>query len=165
MSADLTPRAVPAIDRRRGDQHPEAIPMHPEAASDAIEQARLVMAAGQGLANAAVMAGVAFARKLKQVALRGACYPLANGERLRGVHPGDVQAGLAELVRWGGCEGPNAEDAFARALAAADASRATRAVKQATTPHHRRVREKIDADLETARERARVHVTVSSSRR
>ena len=165
MSADLTPRALPAIDRRRPDPHPDAIALHPEAASDAIEQARLVMAAGQGLANVAVLAGVAFARKLREIALRGACYPLANGDRLPGVHPGDVHAGLAELVRWGGCEGPNAEDAFARALAKVDDSRAARAQKAATTPHHRRVREQVDADLAAARERARTHLIVSGSRR
>jgi len=165
VSADLTPRAVPAIDRRRPDPHPEAIPLHPEAASDAIEQARLVFAAGQGLPNAVIIGALAFARKLREIARRGAFYPLPSGERLAGVHVGDVHAGLAELVRWGGCEGPNAEDAFARALAKVEQLREARAQKAATTTHYRRVRETVDGDLAIARERTRTHVIVSGSRR
>lgn len=169
MSAagDLTPRVLPAVDRRHPDLHAESVVLHPEAAAAAILEARTVIEAGQGLENAAVLAGLAMVRKLQEIARRGARYPLGiNGDCLVGIHPADVHVALTELVRWGGDEGPRAEDAMAKALAEVDKTRAERAQKAATAPCRRPdARAQVAADLAVARSRAAVRTIVSGSRR
>ena len=166
---DITPRVMPSVDRRHPDPLPESVVVHPEAKAAAIEVARRLIEGGQGIEVAAVMAGLAMARRHQEIARRGATYPLGNGERLVGVHPKDVKVALDALARHGGVDeimGPIAEDAMARAIVAIDRSRAERAERAASIPYRKPVVNAVDEALRLAMERARVHhVTVSGSRR
>lgn len=164
-AADLTPRTTSA-DRRRPDPHPESVPVLREALDAAIAEGRIFYEGGQGLPNAIAGGALAYLRKVREIARRGARYPLGGGrDTLEGIHPADVQIALAELARWGGEEGPQAEDAMARALAAVDAARAERLARLATGCRRVDRRARVDAELGVARDRAAVRVTVTSSRR
>lgn len=141
--------------------------MNAEACRAAIEEGRLVFQAQQGLPNALVVGALSMLRKLREIARRGACYPLPSGDRLEGVHPADVTVALQVLARFGGVDeimGPLAEDAMARALAAVDEARAHRLARASgrRSPYRQ---EQVDADLAVARARAVVRHTVTASRR
>lgn len=168
-AGDLTPRTMPAVDRRRPDRHPESVPVLREAMDAAIAEGRIFFESGQGLPNAIAGGALAYLRKLREIARRGAGYSLGGGrDYLKGVHVADVKVALDEMVKFGGLDdirGPIIEDAMARALAAVDAARAERLARMASSCRRVDTRARIDAELGAARDRAAVRVTVASSRR
>ncbi len=94
-------------------------------------------------------------------------YPLSSGVHIARQHPGAVRAALEMLEFWGGSDGPRAEEAMARALAAAEGwwERHLAAERMHERRHGAQARQ-IAADLEQARSRARVHtVTISGRQR
>jgi hypothetical protein len=168
MSADPTPRFVPAIDRRRPDPLPDSVRLDPEAARAAMDEAKRVESGmrdghpGCSLESLVILAVLAYLRTAKETARRGAFFPLRNGTRLEGVHPKDVQAAMATLQRWGGelITGPEGEETLARAVAAAFASRDRRAAEG--RQHHRRPDPRVAAMVDQVAHRVAVHRTVVS---
>ena len=85
-------------------------------------------------------------------------YPLANGQRIPGVHAGMVSTLLHTLAYYGQLEGPAAEDAGARAIAAVFAwQERHEADERAHERRHGAHARQIKADLETAKRRAQAH--------
>ena len=168
MSADPTPRFVPAVDRRRPDPRPESVRLDAEAARAALDEAKRVEtgmrdgAPGCSLESLVILAVLAYLRTAKETARRGACFPLRNGTRLEGIHPKDVQVAMSTLQHWGGelITGPEGEETLARAVAAAFASRDRRAAEGRA--HHRRRDPRVAEMVDEVAHRVAVHRTVVS---
>ena len=106
--------------------------------------------------DAVVLACLAYVRRLDARRARWV-YPLASGQRIPGVHPGMVAALLSTLHYYGQLEGPAAEDAGARALAAVFAwMERHEAEDRAHERRHGDHARQVAAELEQARRRAQV---------
>ncbi len=122
----------PHVDRapeRREAESMRPVSVSQEAKDAAVRAAEAAMnQPGFPLAEAIVLGGMEMVRKLRELARRAARYPLAGGQKLEGVHVQDVSVALQVFHHYAGSEagGPISEDAMARALAAAYASRERR---------------------------------------
>lgn len=137
----------------------QAPPLDPEAGRAAV-QAYLDGIQYLSWSDSILLACLAYQRHLRE-RRRGYTYVCTNGQQLPGIHPGAVRDALASLSHWGGNEGPLAEDAMARALAAA---RAWEARHEAEERAHERRRwdgparlAEAETLLDQARRRARAH--------
>ena len=168
MNADPTPRFVPAVDRRRPDPRPESVRLDAEALRVALDEAKRIESGrlegqhGCSLESLVALAIHAYLRTAKETARRGACFPLRNGSRLEGLHPKDVQAGMATLQHWGGelITGPEGEETFARAIAAAFSSQERRAAEG--RKDHRRRDPRVAEMVDQVAHRVAIHRTVVS---
>ena len=133
-------------------------PLDPEAGRHAVDEYRAIRATGEGEELAVVLACLAYVRR--QGARRDRwVYPLANGQRIPGVHPGMVSTLLHTLAYYGQLEGPAAEDAGARAIAAVFAwQERHEADERAHERRHGAHARQLKADLDTAKRRAQVHI-------
>lgn len=115
--------------------------------------------------DALALACVSYVRRIDARRLLHS-YTTSAGLRIPDVRREEVLAALAALAYYGGEEGPQAEDAMARALAAARGARERHeAEERAHDRRHAAHARQIAADLAEARRRAAVRVTVSGSQR
>jgi hypothetical protein len=106
------------------------------------------------LRDAVVLACLAYVHRIDARRARWV-YPLASGQRIPGVHPGMVAALLSTLHYYGQLEGPAAEDAGARAIAAVFAwMERHEAEDRAHERRHGDHARQVAADLAQARRRA-----------
>ena len=159
MSTDHTPRFVPEIERRRPDPLPEPVHLDPEAARAAMDASDRAHQGGVGFRSAVLIGVMTFLGKVREASRRGPRYRIeSTGVVLDGVNVADVHEALSTLQKWGGDEGPQAEDAMARAIEAVDRARERRAQGRQHRHQDPRVAEMVDQ----VAHRVAIHRTVVS---